>query len=90
MKVTAAVFFVVQLSKYYVIPRADGLADHVASIREAYLILYYIHCFFHTVTLLVSRNQRKKTNLSSDVKRDNTESVYDEFLSTELSTEDEA
>jgi hypothetical protein len=77
------------LSKYYVIPRAGGLADLLVSIREAYLILYYIHCFFHTITLLMSRNHRKKTNSSSDAKRDKTESVYDDFLSTEISTGDE-
>jgi hypothetical protein len=77
------------LSKYYVIPKADGLADFLVSIREAYLILYYIHRFFHTITLLASRNQRKKTNSSSVAKRDKTESVYDDFLSTEISSEDE-
>ena len=85
----AVCVFVVQLSKYHVTPTAGVFADVVTFVREAYLILYYIHCFFHTVTLLVSRNHRKKTNMSSVVKRDNTESVYDEFLSTELSTEDE-
>lgn len=61
-------------------------------VREAYLILYYARCFFLTDTLLVnSGNPKKKAKSPSDAKRDKTESeVYDDFLSTELCTEDEA
>jgi hypothetical protein len=38
-----------------------------------------------------SGNPKKKAKSTSDAKRDKTESeVYDDFLSTELGTEDEA
>ena len=88
----AVCVFVVQLSKYHVTPTEGVFADVVMFVREAYLILYYARRFFFTDTLLVnSRNPRKKAKSPSDAKKDKTESeVYDEFLSTELFTEDEA
>lgn len=88
----AVCVFVVQLSKYHVTPTAVVFADVVAFVRESYLILYYARLFFFTDTLLVnSGNPRKKAKSPSDAKKDKTESeVYDEFLSTELFTEDEA
>jgi len=88
----AVCVFVVQLSKYHVSPKAVVFADVATFVREAYLILYYARRFFFTDTLLVkSGNSRKKAKSPSDAKKDKTESdVYDEFLSTELFTEDEA